>query len=150
MSEIERQYVYKISELPLTPVSEDEKLTARFILGKDSMLSFIENPPNTNFGIHDHECEQYLLIFEGSVEFIIDGKAAVTIGAGEVAYFPSGVSHGGKTVTGMKGLDIFCPAREPHLERMIKYGTMPNSDGTYPKVLPNEKQSSSGKVSTIL
>ncbi|PKM93962.1 MAG: hypothetical protein CVU84_13730 [Firmicutes bacterium HGW-Firmicutes-1] len=134
MSENQKQYVFKISELPLTPVSEDEKLTARFILGKDSMLSFIENPPNTEFGIHDHECEQYLLIFEGSVEFVIDGKE-VTIGAGEVAYFPGGVSHGGKTVTGMKGLDIFCPAREPHLERMKRYGTMPSVDGTYPKAV---------------
>jgi len=128
----EKQYVYKISELPLTPTSDDGQQKARFILGKESMLSFLENPPNTVFDIHDHECEQYLLIFEGSVEFIIDGKE-VHIEAGDVAYFPSGVSHGGKTVTGFKGMDIFCPPRIPHVERMKKYGTMPNPDGSYPK-----------------
>ncbi|PKM49652.1 MAG: hypothetical protein CVV02_14975 [Firmicutes bacterium HGW-Firmicutes-7] len=129
----ERQYVYKISELPLTPMTADETLKARFLLGKDSMLSFLDNPPNTIFDIHDHECEQYFMVFEGSVDFIIDGKE-VHIEAGDVAYFPGGVSHGGKTVTGFKGMDIFCPAREPHVERMIKYGTMPNEDGVYPKI----------------
>lgn len=132
MAEKFTQYVYKISDLPLTPMSEDGQFKARFLLGKESMLSFLEFSPNTVFDIHDHECEQYLLIFEGSVEFIIDGNE-VHIGAGDVAYFPSGISHGGKTVTGFKGVDIFCPPREPHVEKMKKYGTMPNPDGTYPK-----------------
>lgn len=132
MSENQKQYVYKISELPLTPISDDGQQKARFILGKESMLSFLEFPANTVFDIHDHECEQYLLIFEGSVEFVIDGRE-VHIEAGDVAYFPSGISHGGKTVTGFKGLDIFAPPREPHVERMKKYNTMPNADGVYPK-----------------
>lgn len=130
---MEMQYVFKISELPLTPTSPDEKQNARFVIGEKSMLSFIENPPGTIFDIHEHDCEQYLLIFEGSVDFMIDGKET-HIEAGDVAYFPSGLSHGGKTVTGFKGLDIFCPHREPHLERMKNYGTMPGADGSYPKV----------------
>lgn len=132
MSEKRKQYVYKIKDLPLTPLVEEENINTRFLLGENILISFIENPPGATFPIHEHDCEQILILLEGSEEHEVDGQI-IHMEAGDVCVHPAGVPHGGKTITGFKGIDIFCPPREGHIERMKKYGTYPNPDGTYPQ-----------------
>lgn len=126
-----KQYVYTIKDLPLTPIVEDQGISTRFLLSENIMVSFIENPPGATFPIHTHECEQIMIMTEGSEEHVV-GDQTILMKAGDVAVHPSNVPHGGKTVTGMKAIDIFAPHRDAHLEKMKQYGTMPNPDGTYP------------------
>lgn len=135
MAETKRtKYVYSIDELPFTPLVEEENINTQFILGDKTQISFIQNPPGATFPMHSHDCEQILIMLEGSEEHVVDG-VEIHMEAGDVCVHPGGVMHGGKTLTGFKGIDIFSPPRDGaggHVERMEKYGTMPNADGSYP------------------
>ncbi len=133
--EKERKYVYRIDELPFTPLVEEEGIVTQFILGDNVQISFIQNPPGATFPYHNHDAEQILIMLEGTEEHIVDGQT-IHMEAGDVCVHPGGVMHGGKTLTGFKAIDIFSPPRTDkggHVERMVKYGTMPREDGTYPE-----------------
>jgi len=130
-----KKYVFNIDELPFTPLVESEGIVTQFLLGDKIQISFIQNPPGATFPYHNHDAEQILIMLEGSEEHIIDGQE-IHMGPGDICVHPSGVMHGGKTLTGFKGIDIFSPPRTDvggHIERMVKYGTMPLEDGSYPK-----------------
>lgn len=130
-----KQYVYHIDELPFTPLVEEEGIVTQFILGDNIQISFIQNPPGATFPLHSHDAEQILIMLEGTEEHEIGGQR-VHMEAGDVCVHPGGVVHGGYTKTGFKGIDIFSPPRTDkggHVERMVKYGTMPREDGTYPE-----------------
>lgn len=129
-----KQYVFHIDDLPFTPLVEKENIVTQFILGDNIQISFIQNPPGATFPLHSHDAEQILIMLEGTEEHIIDGQEIHMV-AGDVCVHPGGSVHGGKTLTGFKGIDIFSPPRTDkggHVERMVKYGTMPNADGSYP------------------
>lgn len=130
-----RKYVYKIDDLPFTPLVEAEGIVTQFLLTDNVQISFIQNPPGATFPLHSHDAEQILIMLEGTEEHVIDGQE-IHMEAGDVCVHPGGVVHGGKTLTGFKGIDIFSPPRHDkggHVERMKKYGTMPNEKGEYPK-----------------
>jgi len=130
-----KQYVYHIDDLPFTPLVEAEKIVTQFILGDNVQISFIQNPPGATFALHNHDAEQILIMLEGTEEHEIDGQKIHMV-AGDVCVHPGGSIHGGYTKTGFKGIDIFSPPRTDkggHVEKMIKYETMPNADGTYPE-----------------
>lgn len=135
MAEKRNTYVYHIDDLPFTPLVEEEGIVTQFILGDNVQISFIQNPPGATFPMHAHDCEQILIMLEGTEEHVIDGQEVHMV-AGDVCVHPGGVMHGGKTITGFKGIDIFSPPRtgeNGHVERMKKYGTMPKEDGSYPE-----------------
>lgn len=130
----DRKYVYKIDELPFTPLVEEEGIVTQFLLGDNIQISFIQNPPGATFPLHSHDAEQILIMLEGSEEHVVDGQEIHMV-AGDVCVHPGGVVHGGKTLTGMKSIDIFSPPRTDkggHVERMQKYGTMPDEHFEYP------------------
>jgi Uncharacterized conserved protein, contains double-stranded beta-helix domain len=131
----QRKYVYHIDELPFTPLVEEEGIVTQFMLTDQVQISFIQNPPGATFPMHSHDAEQILIMLEGSEEHIIEGQEIHMV-AGDVCVHPGGAVHGGKTLTGFKGIDIFVPPRTGvggHVERMKKYGTLPNEAGEYPK-----------------
>ena len=117
----DKKYVYTIKDLPLTQLTAES--ATRFILGEHALVSFIENPPGTEFPIHSHAAEQILVILEGSEEHIIDGET-FHIKAGDVVVHPPNVEHGGTTKTGFKGIDIFAPPRDSHVELMRAQGLL--------------------------
>lgn len=133
MSE-KKQCVFHINDLPFTPLVEEEGIVTQFILGDNIQISFIQNPPGATFPIHNHDAEQILIMLEGTEDHIVDGVEYHMV-AGDVCVHAPGVMHGGVTKTGFTGIDIFSPPRTDkggHVERMIKYGTMPNENGEYP------------------
>lgn len=115
----EKKYVYTIKDLPQVPLTD--KVNTRFLLTDKMLFSFIEQPPGAKFPIHAHDCEQVLIILEGSEEHIVGGQN-IHMEAGDVCVHPAGVPHGGETKTGFKGIDIFCPPREDYVEMMKKQG----------------------------
>ena len=129
----ERKYLYKIDELPETPLVKEQNIYTRFLLGDNALISFIEVPAGSVFPVHSHDAEQILIITEGSEEHEVDGVVH-HMKAGEVCVHPAGVPHGGQgTATGYKGVDIFCPPRDSHVALMKQYGTMPDEFGNYKK-----------------
>lgn len=127
-----KQYIYTIDKLPFTPLVEEENINTQFLLGENTQISFIQNPPGATFPVHKHDCEQILIMLEGTEEHIIGGQE-VHMEAGDVCIHPSGVEHGGRTLTGFKGIDIFSPPRDAHVDRMKRYETMPDENGNYPE-----------------
>ncbi len=114
-----KKYVYRIKDIPLTPLTD--RVGTRFLLGERLLLSFIEQPPGAKFPLHSHEAEQILIILEGAEEHIVDGQT-IHMDAGDVCVHPPNVEHGGRTPTGFKGIDIFVPPREDYIELMKKHG----------------------------
>ncbi len=113
------KYCHTIMDIPLVPLTAES--STRFLAAGGALLSFIENPPGTEFPLHSHEAVQVLIILEGS-ETHTCGEDTFLMEAGDVCIHPSNAIHGGKTTTGFKGIDIFIPPREDYLELMAKHG----------------------------
>ena len=45
-------------------------------------------------------------------------ELSILMKAGDVCIHPSNVPHGGQTKTGFKGIDIFCPPRPDHVDKL--------------------------------
>jgi quercetin dioxygenase-like cupin family protein len=124
MADARSKYVRKIDEIPLVDLGSkmgSQKVETRLVIGKDVMISFIEQQPGASFPEHSHENEQILIMLEGTEDHLIDGEI-IRIEAGDVVFHPPGVPHGGSTSTGYKGIDIFCPPREDYKEIMRESG----------------------------
>ncbi len=117
MSEKKSKYLHHIEDVPYVSLTEESR--ARLILGENTLVSFIENPPGCVFPLHSHPSEQFLIILEGEEEHIC-GDERFLMKAGDVCVHPPNVEHGGTTRTGFKGIDIFSPPREDHVEKLKK------------------------------
>jgi quercetin dioxygenase-like cupin family protein len=54
--------------------------------------------PGAAFGRHRHPGEEIIYVIEGSLVYEIDGKAPVTLEAGDVLFIPAGTIHAAKNV----------------------------------------------------
>jgi len=63
--------------------------------------------------MHQHPHEQISYVIEGTFEFTV-GDQTTILGPGMVALIPGGVTHGGKTITACRVIDIFTPVREDY------------------------------------
>jgi quercetin dioxygenase-like cupin family protein len=115
MSKDTSKFFHRIEDLPLVPLTEESK--SRLVATDRLLISFIENPPGCVFPIHSHPSEQILIILEGEEDHIC-GEERFTMKAGDICVHPADVPHGGETKTGFKGIDIFCPPREDHVEKL--------------------------------
>ena len=121
MTKNKSKYLNRIEDLPRVNLTGDEKLPSmsNLLLSDKMLISFIENPPGCVFPVHNHDCEQILIILEGEEEHIC-GDETFLMKAGDVCVHPANVPHGGETKTGFKGIDIFCPPREEHVAKLQK------------------------------
>ncbi len=115
MTEKKSKYLRRIEDLPLVPLTEESK--SRLLLTERVLVSFIQNPPGCVFPVHTHPSEQILIILEGEEEHIC-GEETFLMKAGDVCVHPANIPHGGQTKTGFKGIDIFCPPREEHVQKL--------------------------------
>jgi quercetin dioxygenase-like cupin family protein len=115
MPKKKRQYYYHIEDLPVVMLTEKSK--SHMVVGKNVLLSFIENPPGCVFPLHSHPSEQILIMLEGEEDHIC-GEERFLMKAGDICIHPPNVKHGGESKTGFKGIDIFCPPREDWLQKL--------------------------------
>ncbi len=69
--------------------------------------------PHTVVPMHEHPHEQLTYVLEGRFEFTV-GSETTTLEPGMAALIPGGVTHGGKTLTACKVIDVFSPIREDY------------------------------------
>lgn len=117
MSGKKSKYLFSVKDLPRVNLTEESE--ANLLLGSNMLVSFIENPPGCVFPVHSHESEQILILLEGEEDHIC-GDERFVMKAGDVCIHPPNVPHGGETKTGFKGIDIFSPPREDHVEKLKK------------------------------
>jgi quercetin dioxygenase-like cupin family protein len=58
------------------------------------------------FGRHRHPGEEIVNVLEGSLEYQIEGKAPVTLGAGDVLFIPAGAIHTARNVGSGNGAEL--------------------------------------------
>jgi quercetin dioxygenase-like cupin family protein len=117
MSGKKPKYFYRIEDLPVVWLTEKSK--SHMVASRKALFSFIENPPGCVFPLHKHPSEQILIMLEGEEDHIC-GEERFLMKAGDMCIHPPNVMHGGETKTGFKGIDIFVPPREDHLEKLKK------------------------------
>jgi quercetin dioxygenase-like cupin family protein len=73
----------------------------------------VELNPGTVVPLHQHPHAQVTYVLEGRFEFTV-GDQTTVLGPGMAAIIPSGVMHGGRTLTAVRVLDVFSPARDDY------------------------------------
>lgn len=90
---------------------------SHLVAGKEAVVSFLTIPAGTYFPLHQHAAEQIMIVLEGFIDQIIDGKL-YRVNKGDVIVMPSNIPHGGYVRDqDCKIIDIFAPAREDLVKR---------------------------------
>jgi len=63
--------------------------------------------------LHQHPHEQVTYVLAGRFEFTVAAETTV-LEPGMAAIIPGGVSHGGRTLTACRVIDVFSPARDDY------------------------------------
>lgn len=61
--------------------------------GREMVQSRIDFPPGVASPRHSHPGEEIVYTIEGRLEYRLEGRPPVTLGAGEVLFIPAGVAH---------------------------------------------------------
>jgi quercetin dioxygenase-like cupin family protein len=56
----------------------------------------VDFAPGSSFPRHRHPGEEIIYVLRGSIEYELDGRKPVTLGAGDVLFVPFGVVHAAK------------------------------------------------------
>ena len=66
--------------------------------GNETVQARIDFAPGTAFCKHTHPGEEIIYVLEGLLQYEVEGKAPVTLKAGEVLFIPAGTVHSAKNV----------------------------------------------------
>ncbi len=76
-------------------------------------LGIVELDAGAVVPAHAHPHEQITYVVEGRFEFFV-GEERTTLEPGMAALIPGGVTHGGRTLTKVRVVDVFAPVREDY------------------------------------
>jgi quercetin dioxygenase-like cupin family protein len=74
--------------------------------GHEAVQVRIDFAAGTAFGKHTHPGEEVIYVLEGTLEYQVEGKAPVTLKAGDVLFIPAGVVHAAKNVGKGNGAEL--------------------------------------------
>lgn len=66
--------------------------------GREAIQVRVVLAPGVAFPKHTHPGEEIIYVLEGSLEYEVEGKAPVTLKAGDVFFIPSGTIHSARNV----------------------------------------------------
>jgi quercetin dioxygenase-like cupin family protein len=66
----------------------------------------VDFDPGAAFGRHHHPGEEIVNVLEGSLEYQVEGKAPVTLKAGDVLFIPARTIHAAKNVGRSSGSEL--------------------------------------------
>ena len=95
-------------------------LGRQLIVGEDVMVARILMKKGAYVPLHSHHNEQITYVFEGELQFTIDGET-ITVGPGEVLCIPRNMPHEAVALTDTIELDIFNPPRADWLAKTDDY-----------------------------
>ena len=76
------------------------------IPGREVIQARVEIDPGVTFPKHWHPGEEIIYVLEGSLEYEVQGKAPVTLNAGDVLFIPAGTIHSAKNVGSGNGAEL--------------------------------------------
>jgi quercetin dioxygenase-like cupin family protein len=74
--------------------------------GREAIQVRVEFAPGAGFPRHTHFGEEIIYVLEGSLEYQVEGKAPVTLKAGDVLFIPAGTIHAAKNVGNGNGAEL--------------------------------------------
>ena len=74
--------------------------------GREVVQVRVEFAPGGSFPKHIHPGEEIIYVLEGSLEYEVQGKAPVTLNAGDVLFIPAGTIHSAKNVGSGNGAEL--------------------------------------------
>lgn len=74
--------------------------------GREVVQVRVELAPGVSFPKHTHPGEEIIYVLEGSLEYQVEGKAPVTIKAGDVLFIRAGIIHAAKNVGSGNGSEL--------------------------------------------
>lgn len=109
----------RITHYPDVPLAElVPGTTSHIVLGERGLVSFLTMSAGTHFPPHRHEAEQIMIVIDGSMDEIIEGKL-YRVKPGDVIVLPSNIEHGGYIrEVDCKAIDIFVPPRADYAEKL--------------------------------
>jgi len=110
------KYVIRYTDVPTIGLAPGIK--AHIISADRITLSFANCEPNAQLPPHRHENEQMLIVMDGAVDFLIEGKQ-YHLEKGDVVVLPSNTEHGAYfTDRGARVIDVFSPPRQDFVARL--------------------------------
>ena len=74
--------------------------------GREVVQVRVEFDPGAAFGRHRHPGEEIVNVLEGELEYEVEGKPPVTLGAGDVLFIPAGTIHAARNVGRDNGAEL--------------------------------------------
>jgi quercetin dioxygenase-like cupin family protein len=74
--------------------------------GQEVVQAIIELNPGITAAKHFHPGEETIYVLEGVLEYTLEGKAPVTLKAGDVLFIPAGVVHSAKNTGSGNGSEL--------------------------------------------
>jgi len=92
----------------------------RVVTGDKVMLGRLTFPKGAKVPAHQHESEQMTQVFEGALQFEVDGETVI-VRPGDVLFIPSGVVHSAEALEDTLEIDAFGPIRTDWLDGSDAY-----------------------------
>ena len=74
--------------------------------GREVIQVRVELDPGVAFGRHWHPGEEIVYVLDGALEYTVEGRAPVTLGAGDVLFIPAGTVHAARNVGRGNGAEL--------------------------------------------
>ena len=74
--------------------------------GREVVQVRVELAPGVVFGRHRHPGEEIVYVLGGSLEYEVEGRPPVTLGAGDVLFIPAGTIHAARNVGRGNGAEL--------------------------------------------
>lgn len=74
--------------------------------GREAVQTRVDIEPGVSSIKHAHPGEEVAYVLEGSLEYQLEGRAPVTLHAGEALFIPAGVAHVAKNVGSGKASEL--------------------------------------------
>lgn len=76
------------------------------VRGREVVQVRVELDPGVAFGRHRHPGEEIVYVLEGALEYQVEGRAPVTLRAGDVLFIPAETIHSAKNVGSDNGAEL--------------------------------------------
>jgi quercetin dioxygenase-like cupin family protein len=115
----EEEFKKRVVHYPDVPLTElVPGSTSHLVVGERILVSLLNMAANSYFPPHRHGAEQIMIVLDGYIDEIIEGKL-YRAKKGDVLILPSNIEHGGYIGdVGCNVIDIFSPPRDDYLEKL--------------------------------
>ena len=76
------------------------------LAGREVLQARVDFAPGASFPAHRHPGEEIIYVLEGTLEYEVEGRPPVTLGAGDVLFVPAGAFHSARNVGTTPGSEL--------------------------------------------